>query len=780
MTTMLSFRSSPILLLRRGCEAAFLAVGLLAGQIAQAELVLDESFNYADGELDGQGGWTISGGTAPATVEAGNLEVSGLPASTGKRIQMDGDGGTFTRGDGAGTLDATINGNAVYFSYILHLTDVDSYTTTYETISEVSIAGNFLCVIQMKDNGNGKVKFATRRAAGGSPTAGSSNPTPYATNAAIFIVGKLEVNNGGNDIAKLWVDPDASTFGAASDPVTDATSTSGGSDPANGAAFGGFRFTAGIGAEVDSLRIGQTWAEVTTAGVALTNAKLAFTTQPSTAVAGATLAPVVVQVQSAGGANLATNDVSVTLTLTAGSGVLSGTLVRNTDGTGEATFNDLSIDTSGPGKRLTATASGLTAAVSSAFTISASSPILQQWTHESDFGESSAAVALDTNYMFVADNEDEFLRLYLRQPGGSCAEPVYTFNARPLLGLDSDNPEVDLEAAVKGGARIYWLGSHSHSTSGNVRPNRYRLFATDVTGTGAGSPPYSLTYAGRYDQLRTDLVAWDRSNGHGLGSNYFGLAASTNAGVLPEAANGFNIEALALAPDGTNAWIGFRAPLVNGFGPTTNGASRTHALIVTLKNLPALVTGSPTAGPGAAQFGPPIRLNLGQRGIRSMDTTGNGQYLIIAGPTGDASSPPVAPLNYRLFSWTGHTNDAPIERSAAFPSGYNPEGAMPPAGPLASNSVVQFVSDDDSSCWRSFTAYAGATILPGPFSLSLVSPENPAQLNLVAPTGFTYTIEYSTALANWSWLRTVNSTGTVTPFTDAGATNPARYYRARY
>jgi hypothetical protein len=90
------------------------------------------------------------------------------------------------------------------------------------------------------------------------------------------------------------------------------------------------------------------------------------------------------------------------------------------------------------------------------------------------------------------------------------------------------------------------------------------------------------------------------------------------------------------------------------------------------------------------------------------------------------------------------------------------------------------VSDDDSSCWRSFTAHAGATILPGPFSLTLVSPGNPTQLNLTAPTGFTYTIEVATALTNWSWLRTVNSTGAVTPFTDAGATNLARYYRARY
>ena len=83
--------------------------------------------------------------------------------------------------------------------------------------------------------------------------------------------------------------------------------------------------------------------------------------------------PVVVQVQAAGGAAVASNNVPVTLTLTAGSGILSGTLTQNSDATGKATFNNLSIDTAGAGKQFTATASGigagLTNAVSSTFSI---------------------------------------------------------------------------------------------------------------------------------------------------------------------------------------------------------------------------------------------------------------------------------------------------------------------------------------------------------------------------------------------------------------------------
>lgn len=422
----------------------------------------------------------------------------------------------------------------------------------------------------------------------------------------------------------------------------------------------------------------------------------------------------------------------------------------------------------------------------------AGAQVLQTWTQKSlagdtiTAGESSAVVAMDGNYMFVADNEHETLRLFQRFPGSACVDPAYSTNMRPWLNLTSTNPEDDIESAVmigNGGTnRIYWLGSHSNSKSGgNLRPNRDRLFATQVNGNGSGSPAYSLAYVGRYDHLRTDLANWDRNNLHGLGSNYFGFVASTNSGVPSEANNGFNIEGLALAPDGTNAWIGFRAPLVSGFGPTTNLASRTHALIVPLKNLAALVAGSPTPGPGAAQFGAPIRLSLSSRGIRSLDANDAGQYLITAGPATDVSAPPAAPLNFRLYTWTGSTNDAPLERTTDFPAGYSPEGAVLPSGLLASNSIVQFVSDDADACWKSFTANLGAAIVPPPFSLTLGPPSNGvARLNLAAQTGLTYTVEFSTTLTNWSWLRTVNSTGAITPFLDTTATNEARLYRARY
>ncbi len=77
--------------------------------------------------------------------------------------------------------------------------------------------------------------------------------------------------------------------------------------------------------------------------------KLAFTASPpGTTNAGAVFAPVVVQAEYLNGNPFATNGVPVTIALSSGSGVLSGTLTQNSDATGKATFNNLSINLVGP------------------------------------------------------------------------------------------------------------------------------------------------------------------------------------------------------------------------------------------------------------------------------------------------------------------------------------------------------------------------------------------------------------------------------------------------
>src|SRR5207245_2720140 len=100
-------------------------------------------------------------------------------------------------------------------------------------------------------------------------------------------------------------------------------------------------------------------------------AKLAFSGQPSNAVAGAANTPAVqVAVQDALGNTVTTATSSITMAIgtNPASGTLSGTMTVAAI-SGVATFSTLILNRAGTGYTLTASATGLTGATSSAFSI---------------------------------------------------------------------------------------------------------------------------------------------------------------------------------------------------------------------------------------------------------------------------------------------------------------------------------------------------------------------------------------------------------------------------
>ncbi len=372
--------------------------------------------------------------------------------------------------------------------------------------------------------------------------------------------------------------------------------------------------------------------------------------------------------------------------------------------------------------------------------------------------DASAAAVVSDDLMFVGDDENQTIRLY---PRHQSAAPIAGFDFSEFLNLtefysDGRPKEMDIEGVARVGNRLLWVGSGSNAEWGEAHPNRNRVMATDLTVSGTNS---QLSYVGRYEFLKQDILNWDANNLHGKGANYYGLVASAAPGVNPkeEDCSGYNIEAVTMAPGSSHiAYIGFRAPCV----PLTN---RAKALILVITNFPALAASG--AAQGATRFGPPIELNLGRRGIRAMDATSNG-VVIVAGPPGPATE--VAPKDLKLFTWAGWTN--PPQQRAADLSGTTVEALLDiPPGPLTSNTTVQVLSDNGVTYYygdgvpakklpvpefkkfRSDWVALGPIVTPEPVIRTLPSPGNAWVLSWYSVEGLTYVVQWAASLEPGAW-----------------------------
>ncbi|MGC9034950.1 MAG: DUF3616 domain-containing protein [Verrucomicrobiia bacterium] len=395
--------------------------------------------------------------------------------------------------------------------------------------------------------------------------------------------------------------------------------------------------------------------------------------------------------------------------------------------------------------------------------------------------DASAAIAINDEWMFVGDDENETIRLYPRKWSGA---PVAEFNMTPYLGLtdfEGERPrEVDIEGAFRIRNKIYWIGSHSNANLAEGRTNRARIFVTEIIGEGTNS---TLTYIGRYDYLKADLVNWDLNNGHGKGSGYYDLAYSTQDGVNPKTPWGFNIEGIAPAPmyGPAAAFVGFRAPIV----PPTN---RVHTLIIPVLNFTNIAeSGAPEA---SAVFGPPIEIDLFGRGIRDIAGDSNG-YIIIAGTP--KNFPGDYPDDFKIYTWSGLPDDPPQERSADL-TGLIPEGIVElPPHPWTEETEIQLVSDCGTRDYygdgtpakllpypgfkkfRVDTVKLGSVVKPAPIIKDVSKINGGVKIVWRSVRGNNYRVQFK-GVENYSngWL---NASGTIqassewTSFIDAAITN---------
>jgi hypothetical protein len=272
---------------------------------------------------------------------------------------------------------------------------------------------------------------------------------------------------------------------------------------------------------------------------------------------------------------------------------------------------------------------------------------------QTGISDASDAIALDDDYYITGDDELNLLNVYSRSASGL---PLTSFDYTSNLNLpDPSKPEVDLEAATRSIAapnKLFWLGSMSNGKDPfDNKPNRNRLFATTVSGTGAST---TFTFAGYYGNLRSQLITWGDAHG-------YNFTASGAAGVDSKAINGFAAEGMVFGPDNTTLYIGLRAPLV----PIAN---RTKAVIAPILHFETWFNnGSPSGNP---TFAAPIELNLGNRGIRDLIRLSNGTYIIIAGNyAGD-------PVMGAIYKWSGNATDAPVLVNSPSSTSLALEGAM--------------------------------------------------------------------------------------------------------
>jgi hypothetical protein len=288
--------------------------------------------------------------------------------------------------------------------------------------------------------------------------------------------------------------------------------------------------------------------------------------------------------------------------------------------------------------------------------------------------DTSAAVAVDANHFVIGDDEINILRVYAI---GESA-PVFSLNMTDFLGVDANRPEADIEGAARIGNRIYWVTSHGRNKEGQVRPGRYRFFATEITAAKSSADPNTsprIVPIGKpYARLVQDMLVAPQLKALNLRAvtRLDEKLSKKERAVLAPKEGGLNIEGLAAGPDGRSLWIGLRNP------QSKMADGKAGAIIIPLLNPEEVIeNGKP------ARFGDAILLDLGGLGIRSMDyADSGGEYWIVAGESD--SRPDFAVFRYR------YAEKKLLPVKVAFPEGFTPEGLFLFPG----QKTVWFVSDD--------------------------------------------------------------------------------------
>lgn len=290
-------------------EVKWVAAVFLTVSPALAAPNVYDPFNYTIGaNLDGLSpatGFTwfkgTNGATATvdATIDSENLSYSGLAASTGNSVLLTNSSSSTAVVDRIAVktpIPPVVNTGTLYYSLLLKVRDIGNLANATPTGGAFIAGFNNSVAANTSTNlsrAGARLQFgkdlsdATKFNIGVRTDNDAANPstitwgtqkfTPGLSSDTIFVVVGYTFVSGGttNDIASIWVNPDPSTFEAASAPTYTSAAgdtyplTSTGSDISEpgGLSISSFflrqNTVAPAATVVDEVRIGASWADVT-------------------------------------------------------------------------------------------------------------------------------------------------------------------------------------------------------------------------------------------------------------------------------------------------------------------------------------------------------------------------------------------------------------------------------------------------------------------------------------------------------------------------------------
>ena len=238
----------------------------------QAALLLYDGFDYPIkeqlGEATSHARW--SNDKEQFTIVRGSLDYAGFKASTGNRVNVAAIAPSL---DSVRTLDGSWpkqSKGALYVSFILRLQSAAELSDSAEGTSLLSISDTFnrteLLGINLRlAQGTaqlGVLKYASTNAPVSAAVFFNSGPGANLSvdgATTYLIVAKYEwVEGEANDVVTLWVNPEQ--LGATEDATNKVFASTG---PDGAGAAGRLTLSRGPNVNIDELRIGQTWADVT-------------------------------------------------------------------------------------------------------------------------------------------------------------------------------------------------------------------------------------------------------------------------------------------------------------------------------------------------------------------------------------------------------------------------------------------------------------------------------------------------------------------------------------